>query len=44
MNAGVRFVNWDGRMNNGMPAGSGIYIYYVLTNKGILNGKMVLLK
>jgi len=44
MSAGVRSLNWDGSMNNGSPAGSGIFIYHIRTNETAQTGKMVLLK
>ncbi|HDT12330.1 MAG TPA: T9SS type A sorting domain-containing protein [Candidatus Marinimicrobia bacterium] len=44
MNMGVHTLHWDGCMNNGAHAGSGMYIYHIRTKTGAKTGKMLLLK
>ncbi len=42
--AGHHTIQWDGRNENGLPAGSGIYIYRLKTEKRSFVRKMILIK
>jgi hypothetical protein len=42
--AGPHRVEWDGTNANGVPVGSGIYIYRFVTGKRVMSKKMMLLK
>ncbi len=44
MSAGSHSVAWDGRDGSGEPAASGVYLYRLETDEGILSRKMLLLK
>ncbi len=44
MPAGASSVVWDGRDDRGLPAGSGVYFYRLVSGDERLAGKMVLLK
>lgn len=42
--AGLHTVNWDGRMDNGEPAVSGIYVYRFQTQEYVKSRKLLLLR
>jgi hypothetical protein len=42
--AGVHNVVWDGRNDNGVPVGSGVYLYRVSVGQEKVTGKMVMVK
>jgi hypothetical protein len=44
ISAGKFRVSWNGRLDNGQTAGSGIYYYRLTSNDGTLTRKMMLLK
>jgi len=44
MEAGFKELLWDGRDDSGREVSSGIYFYYLKTEKGVLSRKMVLLR
>ncbi|MGE5499265.1 MAG: glucoamylase family protein, partial [Syntrophothermus sp.] len=44
ISAGVHNIKWDGRDNNALPAGSGVYLYVIRSGSQLLSGKMLLQK
>ena len=42
--AGYHRLRWDGRDDAGRPLASGIYLYRLVTDEGILTRKLVLLR
>ncbi len=44
LNGGEHRMTWDGRNDNGLVAGSGVYIYRLQSGNRVLSGKMLLLR
>ena len=42
--AGFHRLHWDGRDDAGMPLGSGVYLYRLVTEGGALTRKLTLLR
>jgi hypothetical protein len=42
--AGRRQIDWDGRRDDGRPAGSGVYFYRVEAGHDARTGRLVLVK
>ena len=42
--AGYHRLSWDGRGDAGRPLASGVYLYRLVTTKGVLTRKLVLLR
>ncbi|MBD3383329.1 T9SS type A sorting domain-containing protein [candidate division KSB1 bacterium] len=44
LNSGEHSITWDGHNDNGLVAGSGVYIYHLQSGRKVLSGKMLLLR